>query len=168
MHFIPGSWCTLLLHRICRRCLNLLPSFPPLGRNNSQRHGRNTGRLKRKPPRHTYTHPDRHTRFMPYASKSPPKSVFKHLKLLILQKGFWLLSIRRNYKIQTKQEGTSSSCKPPLSLINVYEGWGYISPCMSECTDWITSRLHLSPLCFCGCFKVMFHKGGILSTVQSN
>ena len=87
MHFIPGSWCTLLLRRTFWRCLNLLPSFPPLGRNNSQRHGRNTGRLRRKPPTHTHTHTHTHN-YSICLSKPPlaPLSVFKNLKLLILQK----------------------------------------------------------------------------------
>lgn len=55
VHFIPDSWCTRLLRRICRRCLNLLDSFPPLGRKNSLRNGRNTGRLWRETPRHPQT-----------------------------------------------------------------------------------------------------------------
>lgn len=96
MHFIPGSWCTLLLRCTCRRCLNLLPSFPPLGRNNSQRHGRNTGRLRRKPPRQTHTQ-----NYSKCLSKLPliPPSVFKHLKLLILQKGLISLVVKYYEKL---------------------------------------------------------------------
>lgn len=147
MHFIPGSWCTPLLRRTCRRCLNLLPSFPSLGHNNSQKHGRNTGRLRRKPPRQA----DRHTHKISLCAWANylwiPRLYLNTYSHSLSKKDFyvWLLSIKRTYNIQTKQAGTSSSCTPSLSFIQCL----WIDRLHFHCTavicgDWVKSLLHLS------------------------
>lgn len=67
----------------------MLPYFPPLGHNSSQRHGRNTGRLRKKSPerdRQTDTHA--HAEYFNILTKllQTHLSVLKHLKILVKSK----------------------------------------------------------------------------------
>lgn len=118
VNFIPDSRCTRLLLCTCRRCPNLLLSFPPLGRNNSRRHGRNTGRLWWKTPGHRHTQ----TQILFYLrNKLPPifLSTFKNLKPNVNQ-------INLKYKVNKTEH------LPSQSLLDVYEWLVYWMSALTE------------------------------------